>query len=286
MPHARLTHPSRPTLPFRAGQQDEYSREAVANIANELGTDRTSLVHTETRDSRRTIRGTVSAPRRARNDADTSEWLQALANYVDTLESHVNEFQGSPGYTVEDDQLDISKSCVIEGVEWSLTPGKIYEVDYETTVAVGEGTFESGSVDPRNPTVDTGMNVMLRVDGNDLPGFRDYRVRKEIGTEVKGIFDRESAENNDVLIDQGVQQTVAFEGVHSGSRSERASADAALDALVASENSVTLETRFPGYSLDGFVTAYSSTFEQQRTLGDAQDSSHRYRVEFTVGQRA
>ena len=77
MPHARLTHPSRPTLEFRGGQNSEIQREAVANITNELATDRDPLVHTETRDIRSTERGTATGSRRARNDPDTDNAYQA-----------------------------------------------------------------------------------------------------------------------------------------------------------------------------------------------------------------
>ncbi|AFH22462.1 hypothetical protein OSG_eHP27_00050 [environmental Halophage eHP-27] len=281
MSHARLTHPTRPTLEFIQGQQDEYNRDAVANIVREIGTDRTSLVHTETREGRRTIRGSVSGLRRARNDTSTSDARQALANYVDELEAHVDEFQGDPGYQLVDDQLGYSKSAILESVEWSVTPGQIYEFDYEASAVVGQGVFESKAIDRRNPTVNTSLDTMLRIDGEDLPGMRDYRVRREIGVTTNAVFNRDTAENNDIVPEDGPQQTVAFEGLISGTLSERQTKDAALDALVATRDPITLETYFPGYSLDGYVTAYNSTLEQQRA-----GNSHRYRIEFVEGQRA
>lgn len=280
MSHARLEHPVRPTLEFRQGVNDEYTREAVANITQQLGTDDDALVHTQSRKNRRTIRGVVSAFKQSR-ELGVSDGVQALADYADRLEGHLNEFQGDPGYTLIDDQLDLSKNAVLESVQWSLTPGKKYELEYEAVVVVGQGTFESGAIDRRNPTVNTNMDVMVRVDGNPLPGFRDYQVSKEIGAEVKGLFNRDSAENNDVLIQDGAEQRVTFDGVHSGTLAERRQADAELDAIVATENPVTLETRFPGYSLDGFVIGYNSTLEDQRG-----GNSHRYRLEFVVGKRA
>lgn len=281
MSHVRLTHPSRPTLEFYRAQNDDISRSAVLNIANELAVDRTPLVHTETREIERTIRGSVSAPLRARNDGSTNDWQQSLANYADLLEAHVNEYQGIPGYTLEDDQLDISKTATLESIEWSLSPGQLYELNFEATVIVGRGTFESDSIGGRNPTVDSSMDVMLRVDGEDLPGFRDYRMNRSIGIEPRAVFDRDSAENNDLLINEGPQQTVVFEGEHTGSLAQRRAADAALESLLATKNNVTLETAFPGYSLDGFVTAYNSTLENQRG-----GNSHRYRFEFVEGERA
>jgi hypothetical protein len=286
MSHARLTHPSRPTVEFYRGQNDEESRTAVANITAELGTDRPPLVHTETRDVRRSIRGSVSAPQRAANDPNTSDWRQALANYADLLEASVDEFQGIGAYSLVDDQLNTSKDAVLEAVEWSLSPGEIYTLDYEASVVIGDGVFEDAPIDRRTPTVDTSLSTMLEVDGVACPGVRELRVRREIGTEVNAIFDRDSAENNDVVITEGPRQTLTFEGVHSGTRSARATADAALRDLLATKTNVTADTYFPGYSLDGFVTNYSSTFDQQRTVGDSQNGSHRYRLEFTVGQRA
>jgi len=279
MTHIQLTHPTRDTLPLRAGQQDDYQRDAVANITNELATDRTSLVHTETREATRTVRGSVTGLRRKRDSA-ASDAVQALANYADELESHVDEFQGD-GYTLEDTELDYSKRGILESVEWSLTPGRVYELDYEATFQVGRGTFETRSTEPLNPTVDTGLNVMLRVDGTDLPGMRDYRLRRSVGVEPRAVFDRDTAENNDILINEGDQRVITFEGVHSGTLTERQNADAALDALVGTKENVTLETRFPGYNLGVFVTNYTSTLEQQRG-----GNSHRYRIEMVEGERA
>jgi hypothetical protein len=281
MSHIRLTHPTRDTLTFRAGQNDEYSRQAVANVTSELGTDRRSLVHTETREGERVIRGSVTGLRRARNDPDTSDARQALANYADELEKHVDEYQGDPGYTLVDDELDYSKTAVLESIEWSVTPGRVYELDYEATVKIGQGTFEERATRPNDPSIKDKQTPMLIVDGNDLPGMRDYQMRKEVGIEVNAVFDRDSAENNDAVFEAGVTRTITFEGVHSGTLTERQNADAALDALVGSKNNVTLETKFPGYNLSVFVTSYNSTLEQQRG-----GNSHRYRIEMIEGKRA
>jgi len=279
MSHIRLTHPDQKTLNFLQGQQDSFEREAVANPISELATDRPTLVHTETREGTRTIRGTVTGLKRKR-DSGASGAVQALADYAEELESHVDEFQGD-GYTLEDDQLDIQKRGILESIEWSLTPGRIYELDYEATVRLGRGTFESRSITRRNPTVDTGQAPMLIVDGNDLLGMRDYQMNRSVGVNVNAVFDRDSAENNDVVFEKGTQQTVVFEGEHTGTLTERQNADTALDALVATKNSVTLETRFPGYNLDVFVTNYESTLEQQHG-----GNSHRYRIEIIEGTRS
>jgi hypothetical protein len=215
-----------------------------------------------------------------KRDSAASTAVQALADYATELESHVDEFQGT-GYTVVDDQLDIQKRGVLESIEWSLSPGRVYELEYEATVRLGRGTFESQTITTRTPGVDTGQTPMLILDGNDLPGMRDYRMNRSVGVSVNAVFGRDSAENNDVVFEQGVEQTVVFEGVHSGTLADRRTADAALAALVATQNSVTLSTRFPGYDLDMFVTNYESTLEQQRG-----GNSHRYRIEMIEGTRA
>jgi hypothetical protein len=262
-------------------QQDEYRRDATANIVNELAVDRTSLVHTETKEGERTIRGSVSAPRRARNDPNTSDWQQALANYVAELEAHVDEFQGDPGYTLVDDRLNYSKNAIITGVEWSVSPGQIYEFDYEASVTVGSGVFQSRAIDLASPTINTAFDTMLRLDGTELTGMRDYRVSKTIEADVNAVFNRDSAENNDVVPTGGPQRTVTFEGEWYGTLADRQNKDATLDNLVATKNNVTLETRFPGYSIDGYVTRYTSELQQQ-----SGGNSHRYRLEFVEGQRA
>jgi hypothetical protein len=287
MPHARLTHNVRPTLQFLGGQNSETSREAVANITNELATDRDPLVHTETRDVRETERGTATGLRRADNDPDTSDPYQALANYAVELEAHVDEFQGAdPAYSYVNDQTGVSQNAILESIEWSLTPGKRYELDYEASVVIGRGVFEERDINPTIVSVGGNFDAMLRVDGVECPGMRDYRVEKALGVNPKGIFNRDTAENNDVLIEEGASRVVAFEGVHTGTRTERENADNALSQLVGTKENVTLDTQFPGYSFDGYVIEYSSTFEQNRSFDDSTEGSHRYRLQFAEGQRA
>jgi len=280
MVHARLVHPQRGTLPFRQGQSEELQREAVANIAAEIGVDRAPLIHTETRNEQTEIRGRVSAPRRARNDSGTNDWRQALANYVDLLESHVDEFQGD-GYQYENDQLGVSKQAILESVTWELRPGQPYDIPFDASVIIGRGVFESEPIDRRNPTVDTTQDTYLVIDGVACPGMRQYQKRTEVGVEPTAVFNRDSAENNDVVPDAGVTETIVFEGTHTGDQTTRANADAALRDLLATKEPVPCETAFPGYSLEGYVTGYSSTFEARF----GQDK-HDYRVEFTLGQRA
>lgn len=280
MAHLRLTHPTRGELVFRQAQQDEFQREAVANQTAEIGTDRKPLVHTETREETRTVRGLVSAPRRSRNDPDTNDWRQSLANYVTELESHVDEFQGD-GYTLEDDVLDITRNCILESVQWELSPGQPYDVEFEAKAMVGRGTFEERPRDGPDATVDESLPTMLRVDGVECPGMRQYQLQRSIGTDPAAVFDRDSAENNDIITDEGVTRTVVFEGTHTGPRAERRTADDALDNLLATRENVALETLFPGYTIDGYVTGYNSDFEARFGTG-----KHTYRLEFTEGQRA
>lgn len=286
MSHIRLTHPTRSTLEFRAGQSDEYERSAVADVVNELGTDRRSLVHTQTRESTRTVRGSVSGLRRARNDGTTADAQQALANYAATLEAALDEYQGD-GYTLVDDQLDYSKNGVLERVQWSLSPGRTYELDYEADVVIGRGTYETRAERDLSPSVNNGkdgdpdMDVMATVDGQPLPGMQDFRMEKTVGMTPTAVFGRDTAENNDVVFEEGTQRTLTFEGVHSGTLAERQTADQALDALVATENELEFVTRFPGYSVQGFVTGYVSDLNESRG-----GNSHRFRLQFTEGEKA
>jgi len=279
MSHLSLTHPDRATLTFLQGQQDSFARAATANTTSELATDRPTLVHTETREGTRTIRGTLTGLKQKR-DSTASDAVQALATYAAELERHVDEFQGD-GYQLTDTQLDIQKRGILESIEWSLSPGRVYDLEYEATVRLGRGTFESQAITTPTPQVNAGQTPMLIVDGNDLPGMRDYRVSRSVGVSANAVFDRESAENNDIVFETGVEQTVVFEGVHSGTLADRQNVDAALAGLVATQDSVTLDTKFPGYSLLVFVTNYESTLEQQRG-----GNSHRYRIEMIEGTRA
>lgn len=279
MPHARITHPSRPTLEFRQGQRDADTREAVASVAPELATDRNPLVHIQTRNRQRQITGRVTAPRREANDSNTSDWEQALANYVDELEAHCDEFQGFDGYTFTDDIRSESFPVVFESVEWTLAPGAPYEIEYDLNLLIGEGVLESRSLDLREPTVDTSMSVAGRVGGEDLPGLREFQVARTLEFDTNALYGKDSAANNDIVAQEGVQHELVFRGTHTGSDSTRAAADSALESLIGTQ--VTFETRFPGYDLDGFVLGYDSNLEQR--FGT---QSHQYVLRFIEGERA
>ena len=278
MSHARLTHDSRPTLEFRQGQRDEDSRSAVANIASPPGFDAPPFVHITTRERSRKIIGRVTAPRRARNDGSTSDWQQALANYVDELESHCNEFQGT-GYTFVDDVRSESINVAYPSLEWVLQPGTPYEIEFTVELVVGEPYLEAKALNKRTPTVDTGMSVVAKVDGNDLPGLRDMRSKVSFEYDTAAIYDKSSAENNGIIATSGTKQQFSIEGTHTGTDAQRAAADSALDALIGTQ--VTLETRFPGYDLTGYVTSYDSNLEASFGTGRTD-----YSLEFVEGRES
>jgi len=287
MPHARLTHATRGTLPFRQGQQHEDERSGDMDITAELGTDTKPLVNARNRERTFTVRGTVTGLKRAR-DSGASDSFQALATYADLLESHVDEFQGdhtaaNPGYQFEDDQLGYTKNAILESIEWSMKPGRIHELDYQATVRIGKGTMTTRDIQRRNPNVNVQMDAWAILDGIALEGMRDYRVQRAIGVEQNAVFSgqRDTAETNQFVVEDGEQRTITFEGVISGSLADRRDVDQALDSLNTTQNSVTLKTKFPGYSVPVFVTGYKSTLEQQRG-----GNSHRYRVEMVEGKRA
>ena len=280
MPHTRLTHPTRGTLEFRQTQTDEERREAVGSIAAELGVDRPPLVHIQTRDRTRSLRGRVTGPRRAAADPDTDDWQQALANYVGLLESHVSEFQGT-GYTFEDDIRDVSVNAVYHSLEWTLKPGAPYEIEFDCGITIGRGTFGTRGLDRRTPTVDTSMDVAARVDGKDLPGLRQMAVSRSFGINPNPVYNRTSAENNDVVATEGVRHEISFEGTHTGTDAERTAADDALHALIGQQTPVTFETRFPGYNVEGYVMGYNSTLEARFGTG-----SHHYSLRFIEGTKA
>lgn len=282
MAHASIDHPTRGTLEFKQAQTDADSRQAKTNIARGIGTERTPLVHIATRDRTRTINGRVTAPRRADNDPNTSDWRQALANYIDTVESHLDEFQGAGtnAYTFTDDIRSTSFNVVFESVEWTLTAGRPYDFEYEISLIIGRGVMEDRPRDPRNPTVDTSMDVAAKVGGFDLPGLRELRSTREVEFDAKAIYDKTTAENNDVVVTDGTQQTLVFRGTHTGTDSQRASADSDLEGLIGS-GQVTFETAWPGYDLDGFVVGYDSDLEAR--FGDEM---HHFTLTFVEGEPA
>jgi hypothetical protein len=270
----RLTHPSRPTLEFRQAQADRGRREAVSDIAAVLASDQKPLVHVTTRERERTITGRVTGPRRAQNDPSASEWRQALANYVDELEAHMDEFQGT-GYTLEDDVRNTTTPVVYTGLQWTLQSGAPYEFTFEITLGVGESVLESRPIDTRDPVVDQlSGNVAAKVGGFDLPGMRQMQVTKSVNFDTSAVYNRSSAENNIHTATEGTKQEVTFRGIHTGTESQRASADSNLDSLIG-QGETTLQTQFPGYELDGTVLSYNPELSADRA-----GNSHAYELGF------
>jgi len=74
---------------------------------------------------------------------------------------------------------------------------------------------------------------------------------------------------------------VTFEGTATGTAEEREALDGALSNLLATEQTVTLTTKFPGYELEGFVVGYEN--DQQSRLGPAMNH---YRLQFVEGIKA
>lgn len=280
MTHARITHPTRGTLEFLQPQSDDDTREAVANVPSEVGNPGPPLVHVETRERSRMLRGTVTGPRRARNDPDTNDFRQALANYVTRLEAHVTEFQGGDGYTFEDDVRGESMPVVYSSVEWSISGGEPYQVDFTAEFDVGQPAMDVRELDYSPPTTQDLGGVAARVGGYDLPGLRDLRVRRSFGVSVNAIYNKSSAANNDIIQNEGERREVTFKGTHTGTKSERATADANLESLIGG-GQVALETAFPGYTLDGFVTGYDPSLETRHG-----GNKHHFELSFMEGRPA
>jgi len=283
----RITHPSRDTLEFRAVQSDEDATEAVANIATDIGVDRPPLVHVEARERTRDLQGRVTAPRRAANDSNTSDWEQALANYAVLLEGHVDDLQGSHdstrfpgGYTFEDDVRDESLRAALTETAWTIFAGQPFELAFEASLTIGTSAMPNEDVDTNTANVDTGMDVMAKVGGEDLPGFRRMRVERSIGIEENALYDATSAEDNQIVPESSEEHRIIFEGTLTGTESTRATKDGTLNGLL-DQDQVTFETRFPGYDLDGFVLNYDSN-----EAADFGPEMHQYSLTFVEGRPA
>jgi len=271
MAHARLTHPSRPTIQFVQGQLDTDSQQQVSNIAQDIGSGQAPLAHVESRERSRDITGRVTAP--ARSKATGDNYLQALADYIVEMEYSIDLFEGE-GYTFHDEIRDESFGAVYHSFEWSMQRGTPFEAEYTAEITVGDGVFPPRDPEIPDVTPQTGMDVMARVGGEDLPGFRQITSSRSFEIDTTALFNRNSAEENDIQPGSAVQHQIDYEGVHTGTRQERAAADAALQDLLG-ETQVTLETRFPGYALDGVVTNYDSDLEQ-----DTGGNSTSYTLQF------
>jgi hypothetical protein len=94
------------------------------------------------------------------------------------------------------------------------------------------------------------------------------------------VYDVDNAENNDVVPEDGDQQTITFRGTLTGTEAERRAVENDLKALQDGDQR-TFKTRFPGYSLDGFVTNYTSSIEAR--MGETMTQ---FDLEFIEGERA
>jgi len=275
MSHLTLTHPQRPDLSLPQGQSDNYGRTAVTDIAAPVeDNDRPPAVHTRGRENERQVTGLFTAG----SDAST-QGRQAVANFLDKLETRVDIKQGE-GYDVADQQLSTSISGILPSMTWRFQSGRPFEVQYELSLQVGKGTNQTGALDRRFPIVNNGMDTMLEVDGIPLPGWRQYESTREVQTEVKPRFSRDTAQTNDIIIQSKAVQTITFRGTHTGPQAQRASDDAALDDLLATKEEVQCKTKIPGYTVPGFVTGYDSDFN-----ADFGEEKHNYELQFTVGER-
>lgn len=271
----RLTDPSRGTLEFRQAQRDEDAQRAAADITAEIAPSppRPPLVHVRARERERRLTGRVTAPRREAFDGTTNDWQQALANYVVRLEAFCDEYQGD-GYTFEDDLRSESMPVIMKEVKWTLLGGQPYEVEFETTMETGTGVLATRSLDVDDATVDTSMDVIATADGVDLPGLRTMEVTKGFETEVDALYGKQSASNNQIVVDDGTRHEFMIEGTHTGSIASRRQADADLESLIGA-GEVDLVTRFPGYTKRGKVLNYESNFDASYGT-----DSHQYRFTF------
>jgi len=277
MAHARLTHADRPNIQLIQGQRDSDTRTQDSSIAEDVGTRDPPLVHVTGREREREITGRVTAP--ARSKATGENYLQALADYITTLQFSVDYFQGD-GYTLEQDVQGINQNVVFHQLEWEYQRGSVFEVQYDAKVTVGSGVFPTEDAQIPDVSPNLGMDVAARVGGEDLPNHRLMRVSTQFGIDVSSLFNKATAEENDIEPDSSIQTQISFEGTITGTESQRAAKDAALDSLLA-ESLVTFETRFPGYSLDGVVNEYTSDFEQ-----GTGGNSHDYSLQFQEAREA
>lgn len=272
MTYLTLTHPERPDFNLPQPQSDDNQRQAITDIAAPLGSEEPPNVHTRGRQAERQINGLYLSDR----GGDQSR-RQDVADFIDNLEQRTDQFQGE-GYTLLDEQLDTSRGVILNSSTWQIQPGRPYEVRYELGVQVGIGTAEVQSVGLRNPTVNDSMDTYLEIDGIPLPGMRQYESTTEVPTEVNPRFNRDTAETNDIIIENKETQRIIYRGTHTGPQVDRAAADRALRDLLATKIEVECKTKVPGYTLDGFVTSYNSDFN-----GDFGETKHNYELEFTVG---
>jgi hypothetical protein len=225
------------------------------------------------------MEGTVTAPKLSQDSAFSSDWRQALAEWIVKFESFCYELQGA-GYDLVDNNRNKTVAVVLERTQWRLTAGAPYEIEWEIEVRLGEGVLPQDARTEKTANVQTSMTVPASVGGFDLPGLRDLTVERSFEVNENALAFEDTAENNLIVADSGVSHRIRYRGEFAGTATERQQFDSDINSLIGDEGR-TFQTRFPGYSVDGVVLTFRSDFQAQFA-----GNKHNYELEFLESEPA
>jgi hypothetical protein len=266
------------TLVFEGAQQDERSETANPNLYNDP-TQRDTKVHVDERESEIGVNGRLSAPRLAQRDAYSDDWRTALAEWVVQYESFCTQLQ-APGYTFIDPLRDISRTVVMDSVEWTINAGSPYEIQFQTNLITGEAVLEPQDIAEKTANPKPKTDPMGVIAGTNLTGFTSMSVRRFFKTKTnpKAYSGIDTATKNEIVAESGLTHKIEYEGQFTGDYAERQSFDNTLDALIGKTDEITFQTAFPGYAIDGALLRYDSNFAAETGV-----KMHSYQLEFMEG---
>lgn len=182
--------------------------------------------------------------------------ISSLADWVSALLSRVDGTQGS-GYRIRSEYRGRSFEGVLENVQYQREMGSPDQVKWEATLKRGTSLMPLSS----NVTSSTGTpSNTATIDGYDLGIIRQQS--EEVSQNVMQLpIALNDFEDHPMIPTSGAVREIEIQGSLTGSEASRREFDEYMDTQFAETGTVTYNSAFPGYTLTGQVTDYTSVRE-------------------------
>ena len=219
--------------------------------------------------------GTASAFRIAQNSNYSNDPIIALAEYATRLLAHVNGGQGL-GWEIVNNYTGRTLPGCIESIDISRERGAKFEFDYTLSLKVGNGINQYRSLNPE--TVNPSQTATIA--GKDLHEVEQLGISKQTKMRVYTYATPRPVTANGIESKTGAQRDITIRGNIPGDESDRQAFDDEIRSKVGVNETVTLQTAFPGTSYDVVIT----NFEPTREAGTTQIGGYSIRAtEGTTG---
>jgi len=235
-------------------QESTTTSEARLNVTSVQTKDSDETIITGFRSAEQNpLSGTVTGPRLARNGDYPSDKRDAIAQYINELESFVSPTQGV-GYTLSDDERDRDTTVIVQTATWTISYGAPYEARWTLDVARGEGVLSSS---PRS-VADTTPNSSETIDSTDMGTIDEKRTELSIDVDVSPIAYADASETI-IVPNSGVTRRVTISARKGGTLSSLRSFDDTMRGYVGNKSTRTFQTAMPGTSHEVLIESYDGT---------------------------